>query len=62
MTGIPNNSRSATALLVAWGRGDQSAFDKLLPLVYEELRRLDTLRQTRLLIKEVAGRSATRRS
>ena len=37
---IPDNPRSATALLVAWGRGDQAAFDKLLPLVYEELRRL----------------------
>jgi RNA polymerase sigma-70 factor, ECF subfamily len=29
-----------TRLLVAWSDGDQSAFDKLVPLVYEELRRL----------------------
>ena len=29
-----------TGLLEAWGRGDQSALDKLTPLVYEELRRL----------------------
>jgi RNA polymerase sigma-70 factor (ECF subfamily) len=29
-----------TRLLVAWGGGDQSAHDELMPLVYEELRRL----------------------
>src|SRR5262245_20469405 len=28
----------ATDLLVAWSNGDQSAFDKLVPLVYQELR------------------------
>ena len=28
-----------TDLLIAWGKGDQGALDKLLPLVYEELRR-----------------------
>ena len=27
-----------TDLLVAWGNGDQSAFDRLVPLVYQELR------------------------
>jgi RNA polymerase sigma factor (TIGR02999 family) len=27
-------------LLVAWGDGDQSAFERLMPLVYGELRRL----------------------
>jgi RNA polymerase sigma-70 factor (ECF subfamily) len=30
----------ATELLVAWSNGDQSAFDKLVPLVYQELRAL----------------------
>jgi RNA polymerase sigma factor (TIGR02999 family) len=30
----------ATALLVRWKNGDQSALDQLLPLVYDELRRL----------------------
>jgi ECF sigma factor len=30
-----------TQLLVAWSNGDQSAFDKLVPLVYEELRQSD---------------------
>src|SRR5947207_1795161 len=29
-----------TQLLVAWGDGDQSALDKLMPLVYDELHRL----------------------
>ena len=29
-----------TALLLAWNRGDPDALDALLPLVYEELRRL----------------------
>jgi RNA polymerase sigma factor (TIGR02999 family) len=29
-----------TRLLVAWGAGDESAFDALAPLVYDELRRL----------------------
>jgi RNA polymerase sigma factor (TIGR02999 family) len=33
-------SRSVTALLVDWSRGDQSALDQLLPLVYGELRRI----------------------
>jgi RNA polymerase sigma factor (TIGR02999 family) len=28
-----------TELLQAWSRGDASAFDRLIPLVYEELRR-----------------------
>jgi RNA polymerase sigma factor (TIGR02999 family) len=30
----------ATDLLVAWSNGDQSAFDKLVPLVYQELHAL----------------------
>jgi len=29
-----------TELLVAWGGGDESALDRLMPLVYDELRRL----------------------
>jgi RNA polymerase sigma factor (TIGR02999 family) len=28
----------ATKLLLAWSNGDESAFDKLVPLVYQELR------------------------
>jgi len=29
-----------TALLLAWGRGDQAALNELIPLVHQELRRL----------------------
>ena len=29
-----------TGLLLAWGRGDEKALEDLIPLVYEELRRL----------------------
>jgi RNA polymerase sigma factor (TIGR02999 family) len=31
---------SPTDLLLAWGRGDAGAFDRLVPLVHDELRRL----------------------
>jgi RNA polymerase sigma-70 factor, ECF subfamily len=33
-------SNEISALLVAWGGGDESALDRLMPLVYDELRRL----------------------
>jgi RNA polymerase sigma factor (TIGR02999 family) len=33
-------SASPTDLLLAWGRGDRDACDRLMPLVYDELRRL----------------------
>ena len=33
-------SRQVTDLLVAWGEGDPSALERLIPLVHEELRRL----------------------
>jgi RNA polymerase sigma-70 factor (ECF subfamily) len=36
MTSSPQN---ITQLLVEWGNGDKEALDKLLPIVYEELRR-----------------------
>ena len=31
---------SVTELLAAWGRGDESAKDRLLPVVYEDLKRI----------------------
>ena len=34
------SSLQVTELLMAWGEGDRSAFDRLVPLVHEELRRL----------------------
>jgi RNA polymerase sigma factor (TIGR02999 family) len=33
-------ARDVTGLLVAWGEGEKSALDRLLPLVYAELRRI----------------------
>jgi RNA polymerase sigma-70 factor (ECF subfamily) len=37
---IPKPSATPTALLLAWRKGDREAFDRLVPLVHEELRRL----------------------
>ncbi len=34
------SSENVTQLLVDWSRGDQKALDRLMPLVYSELRRL----------------------
>jgi RNA polymerase sigma-70 factor (ECF subfamily) len=34
----PRHRSDATDLLLAWSNGDKSAFDKLVPLVYQELR------------------------
>ena len=38
MAGPPDPQ--VTQLLLAWGQGERAALDELLPLVYEELRRL----------------------
>jgi len=35
-----SSSQDVTQLLAAWGSGDKTAFDKLLPLVHAELRRI----------------------
>jgi len=36
----PDRSRlNVTELLLAWGNGDRSALDDLVPLVHQELRR-----------------------
>ncbi len=35
-----NNPATPTALLEAWGRGDRDAFDALVPLVHDELKRI----------------------
>ena len=43
--------KEVTRLLVAWSNGDQEAFDKLVPLVYDELHR----RARRYLRKEQRG-------
>lgn len=36
------SSEGVTQLLVDWSKGDQAALDRLMPLVYSELRRLAT--------------------
>jgi RNA polymerase sigma factor (TIGR02999 family) len=40
MERIPYQPLNATELLMAWGRGEAAAFDRLVPLVHAELRRL----------------------
>lgn len=35
-----NSSTEVTQLLLAWNKGDRQALDRLMPLVYKELRRL----------------------
>ena len=40
MTVPSSPPHEVTQLLVAWGNGDKAALDRLMPLVYEELRRL----------------------
>jgi RNA polymerase sigma-70 factor (ECF subfamily) len=44
------SSEGVTQLLIDWSKGDQAALDKLMPLVYSELRRLASnyLRRERL--------------
>ncbi len=37
---IGNSAHDLTLLLLDWRRGDQTALDKLVPLIYAELRRL----------------------
>jgi hypothetical protein len=37
---MESSPHEVTQLLQAWGEGDQGAFDKLVPVVYQELRRL----------------------
>lgn len=47
------SSSDVSALLDAWGRGERDALDRLLPLVYGELRRIGA----RQLRRERAGHS-----
>ena len=37
---VPSSPRDVTRLLKAWEDGDEGAFERLCPLVYQELRRL----------------------
>ena len=40
MTESFNKTNQVTELLAAWSQGDKEALDKVMPLVYDELRRL----------------------
>ncbi len=40
MVNLCSPPEGITQLLVDWGKGDQAALEKLMPLVYSELRRL----------------------
>jgi RNA polymerase sigma factor (TIGR02999 family) len=37
---VTPSPKEVTRLLVEWGNGDQAALDELIPLVYDELRRI----------------------
>jgi RNA polymerase sigma factor (TIGR02999 family) len=37
---VASNPHEVTQLLLAWNKGDQTAFDRIVPLVHTELRRL----------------------
>lgn len=50
------DQQEITRLLLAWGAGNQQAFDELLPLVYEELRRVAARHMRRRLAPRQDGR------
>ena len=69
---MPSSSETITELLVQWREGDKAALDRLIPLVYKELRRIasynlrrrrpgDSL-QTSALINEAYLRLADHRN
>ena len=61
---MSEGTRSVTALLHAWGRGDLQARDDLVPLVYRELKRRAAayLRRERLTTRCSRRRWCTRRT
>jgi len=44
---IPKDSGNVTSLLIDWSRGDRSALERLLPIIYQELIRLARARLSR---------------
>jgi len=38
--GIPENPARVTGLLIQWGRGDEGALERLIPLVHDELHKI----------------------
>lgn len=50
---MTNSQQEVTQLLLAWRNGDREAFDRLVPIVYDELRRL----AHRYIAKKLAGQT-----
>jgi RNA polymerase sigma factor (TIGR02999 family) len=48
---LPHDADQITEQLIAWSNGDQAALDQLIPVVYQELRRM----ADRFLRRESAG-------
>lgn len=69
---LMSGQKEITRLLAAWNQGDEAALDKLLPIVYKELRRLaayhmrrerpDHLLQTTALVHEAYLRLVEQRN
>jgi len=44
---VPKDPGNVTSLLLDWGKGDQSALERLVPVIYDELLRLARARLSR---------------
>jgi RNA polymerase sigma factor (TIGR02999 family) len=47
VNGIPKDPGNVTSLLLDWSKGNQSALERLVPIIYEELLRLARVRLSR---------------
>ena len=47
--------QEVSQLLASWRNGDHDALDKLMPLVYDELRRIASRYMKRLVVSEQKG-------
>jgi RNA polymerase sigma factor (TIGR02999 family) len=47
VNGVPKDPGNVTGLLLDWSKGDQSALERLVPIIYEELLRLARARLSR---------------
>ena len=47
VNGIPKDPGTVTSLLLDWSKGNQSALERLVPIIYEELLRLARARLSR---------------
>lgn len=50
---MTNSQQEVTRLFLSWRNGNREAFDRLVPIVYDELRRL----AHRYIAKKLAGRT-----